>query len=159
MSKTPHGFWNLKPSLFAMWRFYTDHHVHHVRRLVGMERWSVQHRIAAVKMITKTKFVTAKKRGLQQQLQRRDAPSRDTLLLWVSKWRQEGSVKDIKLRGWPRSAPTPENVERVRDAILWSPRRSARRRPLALRSQDSCLRRIFSKKLRYGPHKIQVAQT
>ena len=64
-----------------------------------MELWSVQHRIAAVKMITKTKFVTAKKRGLQQQLQRRDAPSRDTLLLWVSKWRQEGSVKDIKLRG------------------------------------------------------------
>ena len=123
-----------------------------------MERWSVQHRIAAVELFIKTESVTATQRGFRQQFQRRDAPSRNTLLLWVSKWRLEGSVKDSKPQGRPRSARTPDNVERVRDAILRSPRRSARRHALALRLKDSSVRRILHKDLHYHPYKIQVAQ-
>jgi hypothetical protein len=64
--------------------------------------------------------VTATQPGFRQQFQRRDAPSRNTLLLWVSKWHLEGSMKDSKPQGRPRSARTPDNVERVRDAILRS---------------------------------------
>jgi hypothetical protein len=41
--------------------------------------------------------------------------------LWVSKLHQEGSVKDSKLQGRPFSAPTPDNVEQARDAMLRSP--------------------------------------
>jgi hypothetical protein len=42
----------------------------------------------------------------------------DTLLLWVLKWRQEGSTKDGSAQVHPRLAGTPGNVERIRDAIL-----------------------------------------
>jgi hypothetical protein len=62
-----------------------------------MECWSVQHGIEAVESFIKTEFVTAIQRGFHEQFQRRNAPSHITLLLWVSKWRQEGSVKDSHL--------------------------------------------------------------
>jgi len=55
--------------------------------LVEMERWSVQHRTAAVDCLSK-QSVTAAQRGFRQQFKRRGAPSHNTLLLWVSKWRQ-----------------------------------------------------------------------
>jgi len=45
-------------------------------------------------------------------------PSRSTLLLWVSKWRQEGSVKDSKLQGRLFLTPAPDSVEQVRGAML-----------------------------------------
>jgi hypothetical protein len=64
--------------------------------LVKMKCWSVQHRIAAVEMSVTRESVTATQHGCQQQFQRLDAPSRNTLLLWVSKWHQEGSAKDSK---------------------------------------------------------------
>jgi hypothetical protein len=98
-----------------------------------MERWSVQHRMAVLELFIKTESVTATHRCFRQQFQRSVAPSRNTLLLWVSKWRQERPVKDSKPQGRPFSARTPGSAVRVRDAILRSPRRSARRQALAVR--------------------------
>jgi len=86
--------------------------------LVEMEHWSVQHRIAAVELFIKTGLVIAVHCGFRQQFQRRDAPCRNTLLLWVPKWHQEGSVKDSKPQGRPFSAPATDSVEWVRDATL-----------------------------------------
>jgi len=76
-----------------------------------MERWSVQHQIAAVEMYVKTELVTATQHGFHQLFQRCDALSHSTLLLWVLKWHQEGSVKDSKPQGCPFLAPAPDNVE------------------------------------------------
>jgi hypothetical protein len=78
--------------------------------------------------------------------------------LWVSKWRQEGSVKDSKPEGCPRSLRTPDNAERVREAMLRSLHRSARRQALALGLKDSSVWRILHKDLHCYPYKIQVAQ-
>jgi hypothetical protein len=50
--------------------------------------------------------VTAIQCGFQQQFQRSDDPSCNTLPLWVSKWCQEGSVKDSKPQGHPLLAHT-----------------------------------------------------
>ena len=119
-----------------------------------MERWSVRLRIAAVEMFIKTQSVTATQRVVHQRFQRRDAPCPNNLLLWVSKWRQEGSVKDSKPQGRPLSATTPDNVERVRDAMLRRPHKSARRQALALLLKEFCVRRILHKDLHYQPYKI-----
>jgi hypothetical protein len=97
-----------------------------------MKCWSVQHCFAAVEVSITRESVAAIQRGFRQQFQRPDAPSRNTLLLWVSKWHQKGSVKDGKPQGHPLSACTLDNVKRVRDAMLRSPRRSARQQALAL---------------------------
>jgi hypothetical protein len=101
-----------------------------------------------------TESVTIKQRAFSQHFHRRDIPSRSTLLLWVSKWRQEGSVKDSKPQGRPFSVPAPDNVERERDAVLRMPRQAL---ALCLKMKSS-FRRILHKNLHYHPHKIQVAQ-
>jgi hypothetical protein len=67
-------------------------------------------------------------------------------------------VKDSIPQGRVRPARTPDNVERVRDAILRSPRSLTRRHALALRLKDSSVRRILHNELHYRPYKIQVAQ-
>jgi len=85
-------------------------------------------------------------------------PSRSTLLLWVSKWHQERLVKNNKPQGRPFSASTPDIVERVRDAMLRSLRRSTRWQAHALRLNERSVRRILHKDLHYYPYKIQVAQ-
>jgi hypothetical protein len=56
----------------------------------------MHHRIAAVELFITTESVTVTLRGFRHEFQRCDIPSRNALLLWVSKWRQEGSVKDSK---------------------------------------------------------------
>ena len=71
-----------------------------------------------MELFIKAESVTATHRVLQQQFQRHDAPSHIALLLWVLKWYQEGSVKDSKPQGRPLFTCTPDNLERVRDAML-----------------------------------------
>ena len=123
-----------------------------------MEVLSVQHRIAALELLIKTESVTAKQRGFRQQFQRHMGPRLSTLLLWVSKWGQEGPVKDSKTRRRPLLARTPDNVERVKDTTLRIPRRSVRRLALALCSNEFSVRRILHKDSHYHSSKIQVAQ-
>jgi len=123
-----------------------------------MEHWSVQHRIAAaVEMSVKTELVTAIHHGFCQQFQRRDAPCCNNLLLWVPKWRQEGSVKDSKPKGHPFSVPATD-MERVRDAMLRSLCRSAQQQALALRLNECSGHRILHKDMHYHPYKTQVTQ-
>jgi hypothetical protein len=81
----------------------------------------IQHCIGAVELFIKTEPVTSTQRGFWQQFQRCDAPSHNTVLLWVSNWCPEGLVKDCKPQRCPCSAHTPDSVEQVRDRILWSP--------------------------------------
>jgi hypothetical protein len=97
---------------------------------------------------SETVYLTLTQCGFRQQFQRRDAPSRNSLLLWVSKWCQEEPVTDSKPQGRPHSAHTPDKLERVRNAILRSPRRSR----TSHRLKDSSLRRILHL------YKIHVAQ-
>jgi len=126
--------------------------------LLEVEPWSVQHHIAAVELFIKTESVTATQHGFWQQFQRRKDPSHSTVLLWVSKWCQEGSVKDSKPQGRPVLARTPDNVERVRDTMLWNTHRSARQKVLALCLHECSIHRVLHKDLHYHPSKIQVAQ-
>ena len=67
-------------------------------------------------------------------------------------------MKDCKPQGSPFSVPAPDNVERVRDAMLGIPRRSPQRQALALRLKECSVRLILHKDLHYHPYKIQVAQ-
>lgn len=56
-----------------------------------------------------------------------EIPNRNTILRWVDSFRSTGSVMKTKPPGPAPSALTPQNMGRVREAILRSPGRSAGR--------------------------------
>lgn len=55
-----------------------------------------------------------------------------------------------------RTVRTPENVERVRQAMLRSLERSARRHSAALPMSDTSVRQILHQDLRFHPYKMAV---
>lgn len=118
----------------------------------------MQHCIVAVKLFIRTESITATQHSFQLYFQTCDASSCNTLLLWVSKWCQEGSVKNSKPTGCPRLVYTPDNAEQVRVAMLRSPHRSARQQVLALGFKDSSIWEILHRDLHYYPYKIQGAR-
>jgi hypothetical protein len=85
-------------------------------------------------------------------------PHRNTILKWVEAFRATGSVMKRKPPGLPTTVRTPENIERVRVAVLRSLRRSARRQASALWMSDQPVRRILHKHLKFHPYKIMIVQ-
>jgi len=57
------------------------------------------------------------------------------------------------------TARTPEDVERVRETVVRSPTRSARRHALELGMGESTVRRILHKDLGSHPYKMMIVQT
>ena len=91
--------------------------------------------------------MTAVQRAFRRRfnIHRNDSvPARDTILRWVNNLRTGGSIMKKTPPGPQRTVRTPENVERVRQAMLQSPGRSARRHSAALRISNRTVRRILS---------------
>ncbi len=65
---------------------------------------------------------------------------------------------DKKHSGPKRSVTTPENVQRVREALVRSPERSARRHANELRINRESVRRILRKELKFHSYKMLIVQ-
>lgn len=129
---------------------------------VTMEQWTLQHRVFAYDSFVKTgESVTATQRLFRRHfnIERHGAvPNQKTILRWVDNLRRTGSLMKIKPPGSARTVRTPENVERVRAALLQSPRRSARRHSFALRMGRESVRKILKFQLQFHPFKIMFVQ-
>jgi len=86
-------------------------------------------------------------------------PSRNTILRWVTSFRARGTIMKKKSPGPVTTVRTPENVERVREAVVRSPTRSARRRAVESGMSESTVRRILHKDLGFHPYKMMIVQT
>ncbi|GBM68340.1 hypothetical protein AVEN_138181-1 [Araneus ventricosus] len=58
----------------------------------------------------------------------------------------------------PRSVRTSQQIEALRQAVLQSPQRSARRHATAMRISDRSVRRILHLDLKFYPYKMMVVQ-
>jgi hypothetical protein len=123
--------------------------------LVAMAPWTLEHREFVIENYFKSnESVVAVQRLFRRQFNVKhhgNIPDRNTIFRWVEALRTTGSVMKRKP---PVSVRTPENVERVRLAVLRNPRHSARRQALALRMSDWSVRRILHKDLYFHPYKI-----
>ena len=84
-------------------------------------------------------------------------PGRQSIVSWVKNFRESGDVKKKK-PGLQRTARSPQNIEAVRQSILRSPRRSARKHASALGLSARSVRRILHEELKFHPYKLVVAQ-
>ena len=74
-------------------------------------------------------------------------PCRNTIKEWVENFRENASALKRKPRGRIPTVRTPENVDKVRMAIVKNPRRSVRRNSAAIGLSDHSVRRILHKDL------------
>lgn len=126
-----------------------------------MLRWTSEQRVFAVKAYYKNAdSVVGAQRALRREfdLSPRDpVPSANAINIWVRNF--EATASTTKKRGGSvKTARTPENVNRVRDALARSPRKSAMRHSLELGLSDRTVRRILKSDLNFHPYKIQVVQ-
>ncbi|KAL4107251.1 hypothetical protein QTP88_017631 [Uroleucon formosanum] len=77
---------------------------------------------------------------------------------WVTAFRTKGIITKKKPPGPVRTVTTPENTERVRAAVLQSPRRSVRKQAQALQINRSSVRRIVKRELNFHPYKLTIVQ-
>jgi len=76
----------------------------------------------------------------------------------VKNFRENASALKRKLQGRMPTVRTPENVDKVRMAIVKSARRSVRRHSAAIRLSDHGVRRILHKDLNLHLYKNAVVQ-
>jgi hypothetical protein len=128
---------------------------------VAMMLWTLQHQVFVFENYIETRSVIAVHHHfcIQFTVERHgNIPDHNTILRWVEAFRATGSVMKRKPPGLPATARIPENVERVRVAVLRSPRHSARRQALALRVSDRSVHHILHKDLKFNLYKIMIVQ-
>lgn len=127
-----------------------------------MPLWSLDHRVFAYDTFVMTGGSIV---NTQREFRRHfnigrhgDIPTSRTIRRWVTSLRSTGKLTNKKPPGPRRSARTPENVDRVRQAIQRSPGRSARKHASELRLSDRTVRRILHVDLGLHPYKIMLVQ-
>jgi hypothetical protein len=77
---------------------------------------------------------------------------------WVNSFQTTGSLRLGTARGGDLTVRTPENTERVRQAVEGSPRHLTVCHARALRISDRSVRRILHLDLHFHPYKIMLVQ-
>jgi len=127
-----------------------------------VERWSVEHRAFTVQTHFKTTILSFWFSGyfVGTSIFFGTIVSLAAILYccgWETSEKQRLPQK-IKPPGREPSLRTPENIERVRQVFVRSPRRSASRNVIALRMSDRTVRRILREDLNFHPYKMVMAQ-
>ena len=85
-------------------------------------------------------------------------PSCNTILRWIHSLRTTGSIVKKNPPGPNKTVRMPENIERVRQALIRSPGRSAQRHVREMRLSRESVRTILQKNLKFHPYKMCAVQ-
>jgi len=129
---------------------------------VAMEQWTVEHRMFACDAYVQNSESVTEVQWLFRvhfNLGRRDTvPSRNTILRWIHSLRTTGSIVKKKPPRPNKTVRMPENIERVRQALIRSPGQSAQRHAREMRLSHESVRTILQNDLKFHPYKMCVVQ-
>ena len=125
-----------------------------------MEQWTAQHRAFIVEAYFKNgdSAITTRLFRRNFNIRHGRVPCRNTIKEWVQNFRENASALKRKPRGRIPMVRTPENVDKLRMAIVKSPRRSVRRHSAAIGLSYCSVRRILHKDLNLHPYKTAIVQ-
>ena len=112
-------------------------------------------------------FATKSYQSVQIQFRKRfrcrNFASKSTIVRWVTKLREHGTVVDLCSKatgriysGRKKSARTEENIAAVRNSVGRSPKKSVRRRSQELGMTRESLRRVLTSDLHLYAYKVQI---
>jgi len=128
---------------------------------VAMVQWTAQHHAFVVEDYLKNgdSAVTTRLFRRHFNIPRHGrVPCRNTIKEWVQNFCENASALKRKPRGRILTVRTPENVDKVRMAIVKSPRLSVRRHYAAIGLSDRSVRRILHKDLNFHPYNTATVQ-
>jgi len=126
-----------------------------------MDRYTDQERAFCVEVYFQEKSYVKVQRAFRRKFKvprHKPVPSWKSVKRWIANFRELGRVSDKKRPGKKRSIHTPENIEKVRNAIQVSPRRSARRHAASLQLKRESVRKILVEDLNFHPYKLIITQ-
>ena len=110
---------------------------------------------AEIKSISRTQTRLVKHFNLDRK---HGKPSKPTILGMINKFLETGSMLDIRRSGRKKTGRSTTNIDKIRRAILKSPKRSVCRLSTEHKVKKSTVH-IFSRKdLKKFPYKIQIKQ-
>lgn len=127
--------------------------------------WEVQHRIFCVKNYYKCGSYKKISEQFHTIFEMDRAPPKSVIQDWVNKFEKFGSVLNLNTKtpdrsshsGRPRTR-TQEVIDKVRESVEQSPKRSLRRRSQALNLSVETCRRVIVDDLKQYPYRIQTKQ-
>ncbi|XP_017778332.1 PREDICTED: uncharacterized protein LOC108563980 isoform X3 [Nicrophorus vespilloides] len=119
-----------------------------------MERYTVEQREEIIKIHLKTgEHFAETVRKCRTLFGHSNAPTRNTVVNLIKKFKSTGSVENIKSIGRPRTARSNEIIANVCESLKKNPSTSIRRRSQQLGISRSSLQRILTKELHLFDHK------
>jgi len=114
-----------------------------------MPQWTLQHRVFAYDSFVKSgESIVENQRLFRHRFNighHGNIPRHNTILRQVTSFRARGTIMKKKPPGPVATAQTPETVERVREAIVRSPTRSARWRAVEFGMSKSMVCKSYTK--------------
>ncbi|XP_036185884.1 DDB1- and CUL4-associated factor 16 isoform X2 [Myotis myotis] len=124
-----------------------------------MERYTKEQRIFIVEQYFKNnEGLAATVRNFRTKYGRNSDLTSSTVKRLIKKFRETGSISDLKHPGRPSTSRSTQNIEAVRESVAKSPGTSIRRRGQELDISKSSLQRILTKDLHYPAYKVQLTQ-
>lgn len=116
---------------------------------------SIEEKVNCVLWLAELKSTIAVQRKFRIEYNKK-APHRNTIVKWMKKFKETGSVHDKPRSGRP--CVSDESVASIEESFTASPRKSVRRASLELGLPKSTVHKILRAKLHMKAYKIQLHQ-
>ncbi|KAK0166333.1 hypothetical protein PV328_004759 [Microctonus aethiopoides] len=124
-----------------------------------MERYSKEQRVFIVEQYFKNnEGLAATVRNFRTKYGRDSNLNSSTVKRLIKKFRETGSISDLKHSGRPSTSRSAQNIDAVRESLAESPGTSIRHRCQELGISRSSLQRILTKDLHLHDYKIELTQ-
>lgn len=117
---------------------------------------TVQQKAQCIIWFAELKSIVSVQRRFRQTYVGQIAPDDKAIRRWFNQFRETGNVEKKHSTGRPRTSE--ENVERIRQSCVRSPKKSIARRSLELQIPKTTIQNILHKRLRLHAYKIQLRQ-
>lgn len=117
---------------------------------------TVQQKAQCVIWYAESKSIVSVQRLFRRTYPGQTAPDNKAIVRWFNQFRETGTVGKKSRPGRPRTSE--ENVERIRQSCVRSPKKSIARRSLQLNIPKTTIQNVLHKRLRLHAYKIQIHQ-